>query len=582
MRRLKQIASFLRPFAGLLIVAVVLTGVLTAIGMVAPLLMRRLINDVAREGRWDIFPLVIGLMLVVPVLRAVVNIANSISLNTVGLGIVRKTRRRLFRHLMALSVRFYNETPVGSINQRLMGDVNTVSTVVTGGLIALAGDMVAVAFAIVVMLRISPQLSLLTFALLPAYLLNYRFFSKRIRANTAVLRSHMDHISSTLQERLSAHELIQSYGQDRAEGTFFSSQAKQVMNAAVRGAAYSTSFNHLSAFVTKVGNTLIYCAGAYFVIKETMGYGDVVAFCAYATNILGPVTRFAGVANQVVQVGVSIDRINEVLDREPAIRESPEPEPVETLKGDIKVEGVAFSYGGEEPALTGCSLDIPAGTHVAVVGPAGSGRTTLAMLLRRFYDPAEGRIIVDGTDVRDYRLSDFRAALAMVLPESSIFAGTIAENLRYGNPEAPEDRMVEVSTALGLHEFVDELAEGYDTKIGPGGLMLSTGIRQKVGLARALLSDPLVLILDEATASLDPESAHAVNEAVRRAMEGRTCVIVVNRVLMAEDADEVLVMQGGRVVEAGEHEGLLRTEGSLYRDLFARQYGEDRLPPAEE
>lgn len=432
------------------------------------------------------------------------------------------------------------------------------------------------------MLRLSPKLSLLTFALLPAYLLNYLFFSKRIRANTVVLRSHMDHISSTLQERLSAHELIQSYGQDRADATFFSSQAKQVMDAAVRGAAYSTSFNSLADFVTRVGNTLIYCGGAYFVIKGTMGYGDVVAFCAYATNILGPVTRFAGVANQIVQVGVSVDRINEVLNRQPAIREDPEPEPVETLAGDIGVKGVTFSYGGAEPALRDCCLDISAGTHVAVVGSAGSGRTTLAMLVRRFYDPTDGKIEVDGTDIRDYRLSDYRQALAMVLPESTIFSGTIAENLCYGKPDVTEDRMVEVSAALGLHEFVNELAEKYGTRVGPGGLTLSTGIRQKIGVARALLSAPLVLIMDEATALLDPESAQAVNEAVQRAMENRTCVMVVNRVLMAEGADKVLVMRDGRVVEAGAHSQLLRSDGSLYREIFARQYGAERLPPVED
>ncbi|MFW6189172.1 MAG: ABC transporter ATP-binding protein [Planctomycetota bacterium] len=582
MGRIRQILSFLRPFKGPLILAVGLTGLLTAIGMAAPLLVRRLINDVARGGNWGIFPLVMGLMFGVPVLRVIVNAANSLTLNSVGLGIVRKTRRRLFRHLMGLSMRFYNEMPVGGLNQRLMGDISTVSSVVTGGLVGLTGDVVGVGFALTAMLALSPKLALLTFALLPAYYLNYRLFSGRMRANTAVLRSHMDHISSSLQERLSAHELIQSYGQSRAEATFFSSQAKQVMDAAVRGAAYSTSFNHLSAFVTKVGNTLIYCAGAYFVIRESMQYGDVIAFCAYATNILGPVTRFTGVANQIVQVGVSIDRVNEVLEREPAIREAPEPEPVETLAGDVRVQGVSFSYGGGEPALRECTFRIPAGTHVAVVGAAGAGRTTLAMLLRRFYEPEEGKIEVDGTDIRRYRLRDYRRALALVRAESAIFAGSIAENLRYGKPDAPQERVVEVCRALALEEFVEELPDGYETKVGPGGLKLSTGIQQKIGLARALISDPLALIVDEATASLDADSAEEVTRAVTEAMRGRTCVLIVGRAAMARWAKQVLVMENGAVAETGEQEELLRREGGLYRRIFAAQYGEDRLPPTGE
>ncbi len=582
MSRYRQIFPFLRPFARLLVLALVLTGVLTAIGMAAPLFMRRLINDVAREGRWGLFPLVMGLLFAVPVMRAVVNVANSITLNTVGMGIVRRTRKRLFRHMMSLSMNFYDETPVGGINQRLMGDVGTVSSVVTGGLIALTGDLVALGFALVVMLRISPRLSLLTFALLPAYFLNYRFFSRRIRENTAMLRAHMDHISSTLQERLSGHELIQSYGQEQAESLNFSSQAKQVMNAAVRGAAYNTSFNHLADFVNKMGNTLIYCAGAYFVLKESMGYGDVLAFCAYATNILGPVTRFAGVANQVVQVGVSVDRINEVLEREPAIDDRPEAERIETLQGDIRLQSLTFSYTEGKPVLESCSLEIPAGTHLAVLGPAGSGRSTLAMLLRRFYDPADGSIKADGQDIRDYRLADYRRSLAMVLPKSSIFRGTIAENLRYGRPDATDEEMLEVSKALGLHGFVAGLAQGYETPVGAGGLMLASGIRMKIGVARALLSNPFVLIMDEAVATLDPDSAHEVNEAVRELMKGRTCIMVVGRAILARDAERVAVMRAGRIVETGDYDRLLRTQDSMLRDIFADQYGKDRLPPPEE
>ncbi len=582
MQRIRQVIRFLRPFAGKLLLALALTGGLTLIGMATPLLMRRLINDVAGEGNWGIFPLVVGLLLAVPVLRSVVNIANSITLDTVGLAIIGRTRKRIFRHLMRLSLRFYGEMPVGGISQRLMNDVATVSTVVTGGLITLIADAVAVAFAVAVMLKLSVPLSLLTFALLPAYLLNYRFFAKRIQTATAVLRSNMDHVSSTLQERLSAHELIQSYGQEKQEAAHFSSQAKQVMNAAIKGSAYSTAYNQLCAFVNKVGNTAIYVAGCYYFLRGSMGYGDVVAFCAYATQILGPVVRFAGVANQFVQVGVSIDRINEILERPPAITEKPEAEPVETLLGDIRVDGVTFEYGGGRPVLRDIHLDVRAGSHVAVVGTPGSGRSTLAMLLRRFYDPDEGRIAVDGKDIRDYRLRDYRQALAMVLPESAVFDGTIRENLCYGRPEVSEDRMVQVSKALGLDEFVSELKAGYETRVGTGGLKLSTGVRQKIGLARALIADPLVLIVDEATASLDTESAETVNAAIRDAMAGRTCIIIVHRVLMARDAGQVVVMEDGKVVEQGVHHELLCRPGALYREVFAQQYGEARLPPAKE
>ena len=579
MSRLGQILGVMRPYRWPLTAAAVLTGGLTFVGMAPPLLMRRLVNDVAKEGQWGVFPLIIGLLIGVPILRALINIANALALNKVGLGIIGDTRKRMFAHLMRLSMRFYDQTPVGAINQRLMGDVGNISGIVTGGMITLLADAAMVAFAVVVMLRLSPMLSLLTFALLPLYFLNTWFFSKRIQAANVQLRSRMDHISSTLQERLSAHELIQSYGQEKAEATQFSSQAKQIMDAAVRGSAYNISFNQLSQFINKIGNTLIYCAACYYFVKGRMGYGDVIAFCAYATQLLGPIVRFSTVANQITQAGVSIDRINEILDHEPAIKEAPDPAPIETLRGDIRIEGVTFAFTDGRAALKDIRMEIPAGTHVAITGTPGSGRTTLAMLLRRFYDPAEGEIRVDGQNIRNFRLRDYRQSLALVLPESTIFDGTIRENLLYGKPDTSEDRVVEVAKAVGLHAFVAELSKGYDTRLGTGGLKLSAGIRQQIGVARAILSEPFILLVDEATASLDPESAENVNQAIRQAMQGRTCVMIVHRVLMARNADHVAVVHEGQVAEEGTHDELLQQPEGLYRTLFARQYGEQRLPP---
>ncbi len=579
---MSKLVGFVRPFLPQLIVAVVLTGCLTLIGMAPPLLMRQLVNDIARQGNWGLFPLVMGLLFAVPVLRALINVANSLVLNRIGLGMIARTRKRIFEHLMRLSMRFYDETPVGGINQRLMGDVGAISGVVTGGIITLFTDVLAVAFAVFVMLQLSWKLSLLTLGLLPLYYLNYVFFSSRIKDVNATLRSHMDHISSTLQERLSAHELIQSYGQEKAETMHFASRAKQVMDAAVRGSAYNISFTQLSAFINKIGNTLIYCGGCYCFVVGSMDYGDVIAFCAYATQLLGPVVRFSTVANEIVQAGVSVDRIGEILDREPAIRESPDAAPIEALQGDIRIEGVTFGYDRTQPVLERVHLEIPAGTHLAIVGPSGAGRSTLAMLLRRFYDPQDGAIEVDGQDIRRYELPGYRHVLSMILPESAILDGTIRENLCYGKPDTTTDRMIEVSKAVGLHEFVDGLDMDYETRLGTGGLKLSAGNRQRIGIARALLSEPSILIADEATAPLDPDSAQDAIHAIHEAMRDRTCVLIVHRVLMAREADRIAVFDQGQVVESGAHEDLVRRPGSIYRTIYAKQYGEERLPPLEE
>ena len=582
MSRFRQALSFLRPYRRPLIIASILTGVLTLIGMAPPLLMRSLINDVARENNWGIFPLIMGLLIAVPLFRAFVNILNSITLNRTALGILSDTRKDLYRKLMRLSMRFYDQTPVGAINQRLFGDVGNVSGLAGGDLVALLGDAVMVVFAVIVMLKLNWMLALLAFALLPLYYLNTWFFSRRIQNANVQLRSHMDHISSMLQERLSAHELIQAYGQDRREATQFSSQAKQVMDSAVKGQAYSITFNQLADFLNRLGNTVIYCAGCYFFIKGRMDYGDIIAFAAYATQLLGPVVRFSQVTNQLAQIGVSVDRIDEIRNREPAIREHAEAHPVADLKGDIRVEGVTFGYAPDRPVLRDFHIEIPAGSNVALVGTPGAGRTTLAMLIRRFYDPAEGRVTVDGEDIRRFKVRDYRRALALVMSESAIFDGSVRGNLCYAKPDADEQRMIEMAKAVGLHEFIASLADGYDTRLGTGGLRLSVGAQQQIGVARALISEPAILIVDEATASLDPDTAEVVLDAIYRIMEGKTCILIVHRLQMARGTDQVMVLREGQVVETGSHDELLATDGTLYRDIYGQQYGEDQLPPTRE
>ena len=576
--RSKQVLAILKPYRGRLIVSLLLTVTLTILGMAPPLLIRRLINDVAGRGQWDLFAFVIAGLFVLPVLTQVVNIFNGLLLNRVGTGIIGATRKRLFAHLMTLSLKFYDEVAVGNIKERLFGDVATVSTAATGGLIAVLSDAVSVIFAMIVMIRLSIPLSVLTVVLIPLFLLNYRFFSKRIRNNASILRSRMDHISTTLQERLSAHELIQSYGQEKQESAHFSSQAKQVMEASIQGSTYSIAFNQIAAYINKLGNTLIYCVGCYLFIRGSIAYGDVVAFCSYATLLLGPVIRLASVANQFVSIGVSVERINQILDRQPVIRESEAPVPVKGITGAVAVHGLTYAYDDGEPVLKNLTFEIPAGSDIAIIGVPGAGRSTLARLLRRFYEPDAGSIEVDGKDIRKYFLQEYRSKVALVLPESTIFEGSIRYNITYGNPDATNEQVDNAARAAGLADFVNELSAGYDTPLGAGGLTLSAGNRQRVGLARALVSDPLVLITDEATAVLDPISAEEVTAAIGKIMADRTNIMIIHRALLAKSADRVFVLDNGSLAETGTHEELIVKPHGVYRALFGYQYGTDLLP----
>ena len=313
-----------------------------------------------------------------------------------------------------------------------------------------------------------------------------------------------------------------------------------------------------------------------------MAYGEVVAFCSYATLLLGPLVRVSTIANEFTQAGVSVERIHQVLDRVPTICDTPGALPIDELKGDVEFDGLTFGYEQDAPVLHEIDLAINAGSHVAVVGPVGSGRSTLARLLRRFYEPQIGQIKVDDIDIRRYRLHDYQKNLAIVLSESAIFDGTIRENLLYGNSRATEEELAKIVRAVGLDDFIAESPEGYEMRLGSGGLKLAAGDRQRVGIARALLSKPLLLIIDEATASLDAESAQQIHLAIREVMKNITCIIVIHRLLIAKDADLILVLKEGKIIEQGQHDQLLKKSGGLYRMIYGLQYGNELLPPPEE
>lgn len=570
--------TFLKAFRGRIIIALGLTCLLAIIGMTPPLIMRRLINRVVENGRWDEFPLLISLFFILPVLNVAFGAWNSLFINKIGQGIIFNTRTSIFERLLRLSIEFHDKMGVGALKERMFGDVATISGIATGGLMSAVADTVIIAVSVTMMIQMSVPLTLVTFGLLPLYFLNYRFFSKRIRGATALLRTRMDHVSSELQEKLSGHELILSFGQDEEESERFLSLSKQIMEAALKGNAYSISFNQLASFFNRFGNTVIYSLGCLFFLRGTMNYGDVVAFCAYAVQLFVPVVRFATIANQFTQARVSAERIREIMESRQAIIDPTDSKPLDTLQGDIDIHGVTFGYSqDDESVINGLNLHIPAGADVVIVGTKGSGKSTLAKLLRRFYDPDSGSILVNNTDIRDYRLSDYRRTISMVLPESAILDGTIAENLAYGKPDVEERRIVEISRAVGLHLFVEQLSGGYRTRLGTGGLKLSTGNRQRIGIARALLSDPFILIIDEATAVLDPEAAEEINTAIRKIMRDKTCILIASRALLIKNPDIFVVLDSGKVAESGTFQGLISNKSGALCGIVRNQYGEDVL-----
>ncbi|MGF7034351.1 subfamily B ATP-binding cassette protein MsbA [Paenibacillus mucilaginosus] len=488
---------------------------------------------------------------------------------------VRDLRSRLYRHLQTLSPGYYDSRQAGAVASRITSDVEGAQRLISGGALQLVVDALIVVFAGIMVLYLHWKLALLCLAILPLYYLTFRKFNGRIRGAWREVHARMEKLSGDAVERLSGVRIVQAFGREQAERLRFEAQSGEHTEEARKAFFLSNVFGRMNQAYSEAGKWLIWFAGALFVLQGELTIGGLVAFQAYLGQLYGPIYRFSEL-NVTIQTALAhIERIFEVLDTEPEIRSKPDALQVGSCQGDIRFENVAFGYrNGEEDELHEVLHDITfhvqPGQVVALVGPSGAGKSTLVQLLPRFYDPLRGRILIDGTDLRDYRLDEIRGQMAVVLQDNTLFSGTVYENIAYGRPEASMEEIRAAAAAANAHGFISEWEAGYDTLVGERGLRLSGGQKQRIAIARALLKDPRILILDEATSALDAESEALVTGALEELMRGRTTIIIAHRLATVVRADQILVMDRGGIVDRGTHQELLQRSG-LYRELYEKQ-----------
>ncbi len=569
---LRKLLYFSRPYRKRILIAVSLAGVLTLIGLVPPLLIKRLIDDIVGASKWDMLTGVILMLIAIPIIRAGVSFLNNYIIAYIGQRLVFDVRLKMYRQLQRLSIRFYETMKTGKIVSRMMSDVAMVQNMITGNTITMVTDIISFCFATVIIFSLSWKLSTVLLGILPLYLLNYKFFMRKIRRSNISYRFQMDQITNTLQERISGTQLVRAFVRERAETQQFLSDTRRSLHYAMRGVICSASFSTASRIINGVGSSVLFCLGCYLVIQGEITYGAVTAFMAYAQRLLGPALRFTEISNLIQQTLVSADRIFEVLDAEPEIKEVKEAKELPPIKGHIKFEKVSFAYVPGEPVLNEIDFEVQPGTTVALVGHTGCGKTTIGNLLLRLYDPQSGRILIDGHNIAEVTLKSLRSQIGVVLQDTILFNTTIKENIKYGKRNATDQEVIQAAKIAEIHDFIMSKPDGYETIIGEGGTKLSVGQKQRIAIARAVITNPGILVMDEATSSLDSESEALIQKALKNVLAGRTSIIIAHRLSTIVNADLIIVMDKGRIIEMGTHRELLKKKDGFYRQLYQQQY----------
>ncbi len=503
------------------------------------------------------------------------SLGNGLLIGRIGQGVVRDLRHLLYDRLQRLSLTYYDKTPSGAILSRLMDDVGAIQVFVTSQTFTILTDLGTTVAIFALLLARDWRLALVVLAVSPLFAFNFRYYMKRIRATSTVIREKMDLIFGNLKAKLDGTIAIKAYGREPEEITDFAHQLDDAHVPRVRESELGAAFSNLSGAIGGAGTALVFAAGALEVLAGRLTPGGVVSTAALAALVFGPVARLADLAYVFEQTAASVDRLGEILDLEPDVREPRADERVVPqehawrVRGHIEFDRVGFGYRPFEPVVWDIRLKVEPGMKIALVGPTGCGKSTLVNLLMRFYDPTWGEIRLDGVPIGRVSTRELRRQVGVVLQDPVVFRQSLADNIRYGAPGASLAHVEAAARAALVHNFALSLPEGYHTLVGEGGYKLSQGERQRLAIARALCKDPALVVLDEATSSLDTASEALIQAALANLLRGRTALCIAHRLSTIVDADLIIVMDGGLIVQKGTHAQLLASKDGLYRRLCA-------------
>ncbi|MCL6457399.1 MAG: ABC transporter ATP-binding protein/permease [Gorillibacterium sp.] len=567
-----RMMSYLKPHKKTLIIVSIVVLINMLLSLSEPMLIRYVIDEGMEKKSMraiNIFAVSIIIIRVVSFFLSRIQIRK---VNFTGQRILYEIRQQLFDHLQSLSFRFFDGRPAGKIMSRVTNDTNAIGELINGGLVTIIMELTHLIGIVIILLYWDWKLALMAFTVLPFLVLLVSGFRTRIEHAWGRSRKTMSAINGNLNESIQGIRVIQAFARGTKNESNFHNINTRNKNAFMRAVSLELSVWPLVELIGMFGTVIVLWYGSTRAISGELSVGFIVAFINYLWRFWGPLSALSKVYSQLLSAMASAERIFEILDTKPEIQDQLNAKPMPTIQGHVVFDNVHFTYeAGKADIIKGLHFEAKPGQRIALVGPTGAGKSTIVNLLMRFYDPTQGRVLIDGHDLRDVSLPSLRSQMGIVLQDSFIFSGTIEENLRYGKKDATDEELERAARSVRVDRIAERFPEGYQTQVEERGSKLSVGQRQLLAFGRVLLANPQILILDEATSSVDTETEQHIQEALDTLLEGRTSFIIAHRLSTIRSADVILVIQDGAIAEQGTHEELLRSKG-VYANLYYNQF----------
>ncbi|MBA3632657.1 MAG: ABC transporter ATP-binding protein [Acidobacteria bacterium] len=575
-----------KPYRGLLIVFIVISIVEIFIGLLAPWAMKILVDNVlgsepvpvwlvstinafSLESKFSLLVAVCLAGLLIGLASEIVSLLHTQLQVGIGQRMVLDMQRDLFEHLQKLSLRYHQQSGTGDAIYRIDADAYCVNNIILSGIFPLMSSLLTLALMFVILFQIEWSLALLSLIVMPPLFLTINRYSERLSERTEKVKEMESGIFNLVHEVFSSIKLVKAFSREHYERERFLEQGTKTMKARLRVTFQESLFSFIVSALTYTGTAIVLAVGGWHVLRGTLTIGDLLVVIAYLGSVYGPLASISHTVGNLQGSLTSARRVYETLNLQPETGDAANAVEVGKLRGHLKFENVNFAYTEERPVLRNINFEVEPGEMVAVVGLTGAGKSTLVSLIPRFYDSTSGRVTIDGVDVRNIKLKSLRESISVVTQEPILFSSSVGENIRYGKLNAAQAEIIKAAEAAQAHDFILEMPEGYDTLLGDSGSQLSGGERQRVSIARALLKDAPILILDEPTSSLDSRSESRIFTALRHLMKDRTTIVIAHRLSTIRDADKIIVIDGGQIVGEGKHAELMR-ENELYRELYER------------